>query len=149
MLRSTFALTCLLASSLGPTLALAADGPAINDRKMPGANDVKMKIYAAGNLEPMNATIRQSGPNATIEIVEGGGSPAKTVDIVTGTCAKPGPDLFRLPPFSSSQYVATAKNADVDKLQDGNHALVIWSSNGKRRTMYACGDLDKPNGFIH
>jgi len=43
----------------------------------------------------------------------------------------------------------TAKNANVTQLQDGPHALIVWGSNGKKRTLYACGDLIKPNALIH
>lgn len=127
----------------------SADTPAITNRKEIDSNDVKMTVFAKGDQVPMNATVRPSGNNVTVEIVQGGGVPAKAVEILHGTCAKPGPQQFRLPPFASGQYTAVAKNVTTAQLLDGQHALVVWGSNGKTRTMYACGDMVKPNAFIH
>ncbi len=130
----------------------AADQPGflkIGDKKSGNSNDVKMDVLAPGNQEPMNAIVRQQGKSVVLEINQGGTTTAKPVEISNGTCPTPGVAQFKLPPFRGGQYQTTVKNAKLDALQDGNHAIAIYTSNGKKRTTYACGNLVKPNLLQH
>ena len=132
--------------------AFAADQPGflkIGDKKSGDSNDVKMDIIAPGNLERMNAIVRQQGNDVVLEIVQGGTTTAKPVEIANGKCPTPGVARYKLPPFRGGEYQTIVKSAKLDSLQDGNHAIAVYSSNGKKRTTYACGDLVKPNLFRH
>lgn len=137
-------------SLLAPSLA--ADQPGflkIGDKKSGNSNDVKMDVLAPGNQEPMNAIVRQQGKDVVLQITQGGTSTAKPVEISNGKCPTPGVAQFKLPPFRGGEYQTTVKSAQLDKLQDGNHAIAIYTSNGKKRTTFACGDLVKPNLLRH
>ncbi len=146
---SALALGCLCAS-LSSAAAVAAPGdPDIGTKKFGVSNDVKMDILAPGNLQPMNAVVRQEKNAVVLLIVEGGTTPAKAVEVDHGTCKQLGSALYKLPPFRGGQYQAILKNANLEQLQDGQHAIVVVGSNAKQRSTYACGVLDKPNLFRH
>ena len=139
-----------LCSSLSAAVAGAAPGdPDIGTKKFGASNDVKMDISAPGNLQPMNAVVRQEKNAVVLSIVEGGTTPARAVEIDRGTCKQLGTAQYKLPPFRGGQYQAILKNANLEQLQDGQHAIVVVGSNGKSRSTYACGALDKPNLFRH
>ena len=141
-------IVCVCASLA--TAAVAAPGdPDIGTKKFGASNDVKMDIVAPGNLQPMNAVVRQEKNAVVILIVEGGTTPAKAVEIDRGTCKALDTAQYRLPPFRGGQYQAIAKDANLEQLQDGRHALVVVGSNARQRSVYACGELDKPNLFRH
>ena len=136
--------------TLASAAAVAAPGdPDIGTKKFGASNDVKMTIVAPGNLQPMNGIVRQEGKNVVLELVEGGTTPAKAVEVDRGTCDKLGSAQFRLPPFRGGQYQTVLKGADLTQLQDGQHAIVVVGSNGNKRSNYACGALNKPNIFQH
>ncbi len=139
----TFAAACI---ALEPASVSAMD---MGDKKFGNANDVKMTIEAPGDLERMNAQMQQRGSVVEVIIVQGGKTPAKTVAIAEGTCANVGKTLSILQPFTGGEYQAQAKGARLDALQDGKHVLVVFGSNGTKRTNYACGEINKPNPFIH
>ena len=132
--------------------AFAADQPGflkIGDKKSGDSNDVKMDIIAPGDLERMNAIVRQQGNDVVLQITQGGTTTAKPVEIANGKCPTPGVAQYKLPPFRGGEYQAIVKNAKLDALQNDNHAIAVYSSNGKKRTTYACGDLVKPNLLRH
>jgi hypothetical protein len=146
--RAAAALAAFAPAAFAASTALAAP-PAIGDSKFgANANSVSMTVYAHGNLEPMSAVVSQRDVhgNVILEIVEGGDSPARPVEIDRGRCERLGPPLYRLPPFTGGQYVTTLKNAKLSTLEDGNHAIVVY---GARRSKYACGDLVEPNILRH
>lgn len=125
------------------------NGPNIGDKKSGGSNDVKMDVLSPGNQEPMNAIARQQGNDVILEVNQGGTTTAKPVEIAHGKCPTPGVAQYKLPPYSGGQYTTTVKNAKLDALEDDNHAIAVYTSNGKKRSTYACGDLVKPNAFRH
>ncbi len=127
----------------------AASAMGIDDKKFGNANDIKMTIEAPGDLERMNAQMQQRGNVIQVIIVQGGKTPAKTVAIAEGTCANVGKTSYTLQPFTGGEYQAQAKGLHLDRLQDGKHVLVVFGSNGTKRTNYACGEINKPNPFIH
>jgi hypothetical protein len=140
---------CVCASLMTASAVAAPGDPDIGTKKFGASNDVKMDIMAPGNLQPMNAEVRQEKNAVVLVIVEGGTTPAKAVEVDHGTCKQLGSAQYRLPPFRGGQYQAILKGADLTKLQDGNHSLVVVGSSGSRRSTYACGELDKPNFFRH
>ncbi len=134
------------------TAAAVADQPAymkVGTKKYPDAVNVKMTVLAAGNLEPMSAAIREKNGSVVLRIVQGGNTAAKATEVDRGRCPTPGPAQYRLPAFRGNQYQAVIKHAKLTNLLDGKHALAIFSSNGRRRTTYACGDFNPPNALQH
>jgi hypothetical protein len=142
-------LVCLCGLFVTAAAVAAPGDPDIGTKKFGASNDVKMDIVAPGNLQPMNAEVRQEKNAVVLVIVEGGTTPAKAVEVDHGTCKQLGSAQYRLPPFRGGQYQAILKGADLTKLQDGQHSIVVVGSSGKRRSTYACGELDKPNLFRH
>lgn len=142
-------LVCTCASLLAAAAVAAPGDPDIGDKKFGTSNDVKMDILAPGNLQPMNAVVRQEKNAVVLLIVEGGTTPAKAVEVDRGTCKQLGAAQYKLPPFRGGHYQAILKGANLEQLQDGQHAIVVVGSNGKTRSTYACGVLDKPNIFRH
>ena len=139
----------ILAVFLAPSAAAATgDGmPAIDDKKTGAkSNSVTMTLEQNGNGGPISAVVVQHGSDVVLQIVLGVSTSAKPVAVDRGTCAKLGPADYRLPPFVGGQYVATLRKATLPGLEDGNHAVVVY---GARRSVYACGDLVKPNIFRH
>lgn len=121
----------------------------IGTKKFPDANNIKMSVVAQGNMQPMSATMREKRNSVVVGVVQGGNTPAKPVEIDHGTCPAPGRAQYRLPPFRGNQYQAVINGVKLGRLLDGKHALAIYSSNGRRRTTYACGDLNPPNALQH
>lgn len=134
------------------TASASADQPAymkIGTRKLPAAVNVKMDVLAPGNLEPMSATMGEKRGSVVLRIVQGGNTAGKAVEVDHGRCPHPGRSQYRLPAFRGNQYQAVITHAKLADVLDGKHALAIFSSNGRRRTTYACGDLNPPNALQH
>lgn len=121
----------------------------IGTRKLPTAINVKMDVLAPGDLEPMSATIREKRGSVVLQIVQGGNTAVKAVEVDHGRCPNPGRSQYRLPAFRGNQYQAVITHAKLADVLDGKHALAIFSSNRRRRTTYACGDLNPPNALQH
>lgn len=146
---SRLVIAAAFASFATSTVSAAPGDPDIGTKKYGISNDVKMDIVAPGNLQPMNAVVRQEKNAVVLSIVEGGTTPAKAVEIDHGTCKQLGPAQCKLPPFRGGQYQATVKNANLEQLQDGQHSVVVVGSDGNKRSTYACGALDEPSFFRH
>jgi len=121
----------------------------IGSKKFPTANNIKMTVLVPGDLQPMSAILRDERNSAVLQVVQGGNTTAKPIEVDHGKCPNPGAVQYRLPPFRGNQYQAVLKGANLAELLDGNHVLAIYSSNGRRRTTYACGDLNPPNALQH
>ena len=146
-MRSSVLPLAALACATLTTVAASADAPRINDGKFGGGNSIKMDVLAPGpDMTRMSGVVMQRNDSVVLEIVQGGKTTAKPVEIAEGTCDKLGRTQYRLPPFTGGEYTTTVKNAKLDQLQDGNHALVVF---GPKRSKFACGDLVKPNIFRH
>ncbi len=146
----TFVACALIAGSV--TACARGDRPAymkIGTKKLPTANSIKMSVLSPGDLQPMSATVREKRNSVVLQVVQGGNTTAKPVEVDHGKCPNPGRAQYRLPPFRGNQYQAVLKGTKVSDLLDGNHALAIYASNGRRRTTYACGDLNPPNALQH